>query len=383
MNATWWTNASDLDDEQKKVIALDPNGHHLVLGPPGSGKTNLLLLRATYLHRNGLKNLIVLAFGRVLKEFLASGSAHYPFDNNKIQTYVKWGATLLNENGVKLNEPNFEALRARLLLELSALADLDKPENQFDCILLDEAQDYSPDELEVISRFTSRLFAVGDSKQRISTEIDGALEAFQNKGATVSTLNVHYRNGMYVCRVADGIQNQIDSPHGLEATTNYDEENFPSTVVSTANIEIEDQVSQAVEQIKVQLTAYPDELIGVVCPRRSELALVAELIAKSDIADEVQVQTSDDEYAAFEVGRRVIVVSVNGAKGLEFRAAHLLGMDFVKNFRLQRKMCYTAVTRCKTSLSVYHHGSLPGWFENGLQACLPPPATASLDDLFK
>ncbi|WP_417432849.1 UvrD-helicase domain-containing protein [Kiloniella sp.] len=383
MAETWWTNASELDEEQKKVVALNPDGHHLILGPPGSGKTNLLLLRATYLYRNGLQNLVVLAFGRVLKEFLASGSAHYPFDNDKIQTYVKWGKTLLSENGITIDEPDFESLRARLLIELSTLAELNKPENQFDCILLDEAQDYSPNELEVISRFTTRLFAVGDSKQRISTEIDGALDSLKEKGATVSTLTTHYRNGVFVCRVADGIQNQIDSAAGLEATTNYDEESFPSTVISNTSIDIEDQVYQAVEQIKVQLDAYPDELIGVLCPRKSELATISELIQKSSIADKAHIQTSDDKYTAFEKERRVIVVSINGAKGLEFRAAHLLGMDLVKNFRLQKKMCYTAVTRCKTSLSVYHRGTLPGWFENGLQACSAPPTKPHLDDLFK
>ncbi|PLS19800.1 UvrD-helicase domain-containing protein [Neptunicoccus cionae] len=383
MAATWWTNATDLDDEQKKVVALNPDGHHLVLGPPGSGKTNLLLLRAAYLHRNGLNNLVVLAFGRVLKEFLASGSAHYPFTSDKIQTYVRWGLTLLGENGVDLDEPDFDALRERLLVELSTLADQEKPENQFDCILLDEAQDYSPKELEVISRFTSRLFAVGDSKQRISTPIDGALDTLKDKGATVSTLNAHYRNGMYVCRVADGIQGQIDSPDGLEATTNYDEDSFPSTVISAPDTKIEEQIERAIEQIKVQLDAYPDELIGVMCPRKSELAIISEHILKSEIADYVQVQRRDDEYAAIDGERRVIVVTINGAKGLEFRAAHLLGMEYVKKFPLQKKMCYTAVTRCKTSLSVYHGDSLPGWFENGLQACLPPPAAASLDDLFE
>ena len=385
MATTWWTNAADLDDEQKKVVALNPDGHHLVLGPPGSGKTNLLLLRAAYLHRNGLNNLVVLAFGRVLKEFLASGSAHYPFAGDKIQTYVKWGVTLLNENGVNLDEPDFDALRKRLLIELAALADHEKPENQFDCILLDEAQDYSPDELEVISRFTSRLFAVGDSKQRISTPVDGALDTLKNKGATISNLNAHYRNGMYICRVADGIQGQIDSPHGLEATSNYDEDSFPSTVDASPSTDITEQANQAIERIKLQLDAYPDELIGVMCPRKSELAVVAEHILKSDIADYVQVQRRDDEdeYAAIDDERRVIVVTINGAKGLEFRAAHLLGMEYVKNFPLQKKMCYTAVTRCKTSLSVYHGDSLPGWFENGLQACSPPPAATSLDDLFE
>jgi predicted AAA+ superfamily ATPase len=54
MESSWWKDISQLDEEQKKVISLDDDADHLVIGPPGCGKTNLLLLRASYLHKRGL-----------------------------------------------------------------------------------------------------------------------------------------------------------------------------------------------------------------------------------------------------------------------------------------------------------------------------------------
>ena len=42
MNDTWWVKQSQLDDDQKKVFTLPIDKDHLVKGPPGSGKTNLL-----------------------------------------------------------------------------------------------------------------------------------------------------------------------------------------------------------------------------------------------------------------------------------------------------------------------------------------------------
>lgn len=67
MEASWWKGSADLDDEQKKVVSLATDKDHLIVGPPGCGKTNLLLLRAAFLHRKGLKNIVVLSFGRVLR----------------------------------------------------------------------------------------------------------------------------------------------------------------------------------------------------------------------------------------------------------------------------------------------------------------------------
>ena len=46
---SWWFDISDLDEDQTDVIELPPDGNYLILGPPGSGKTNLLLIRAEYL----------------------------------------------------------------------------------------------------------------------------------------------------------------------------------------------------------------------------------------------------------------------------------------------------------------------------------------------
>src|SRR5438270_7537148 len=103
MQATWWTDPSELDPDQQKVVALGA-GNHLVVGPPGSGKTNLLLLRATFLHKKAITNTAVLTFGRVLNEFLATGVEHYPFARKKIKTYNSWGTRLLSEHGIKIDK---------------------------------------------------------------------------------------------------------------------------------------------------------------------------------------------------------------------------------------------------------------------------------------
>lgn len=382
VEASWWTDPKDLDADQRKVVTLSQSDDHLVIGPPGCGKTNLLLLRATYLHRQNVSNLVVLSFGRVLREFLATGSQHYPFASDKVQTYVRWGADLLRANGVVFEEgQKFEETRARLHDELLKLAKEGLRENVHDVILVDEAQDYSANEIELIRRFGDRIFAVGDRHQQISDKT-GALDKLVAMGSKRSVLTSHYRNGLKICRVADGIKNMIDHGDGLEATSNYDEASFPSTVEVFGDLTLDAQVAKAIPRIQTQLQAYPGEMIGVFCPRVEDLDRVRALLEVSPIASDLHVQRAG-AYSSFSPNRMVVLSTTMGAKGLEFRAVHILAADKLKKFPAQRNLTYTAVTRTKTSLSVYHDESLAGYFEKGLSACqLSKPPAPSLDELF-
>ncbi len=382
--STWWKKTSDLDDDQKKVISLPKDGDHLILGPAGCGKTNLLLLRATFLVKAGISDITILTFGRVLKEFLVTGATNYPFSPNKIQTYVHWGASLLAANGISFElSGEFSAVRARLLKGLTELANLGKRINVSDCILLDEAQDYSAEEIEVICSFADQIYAVGDERQRV-TDAKGGLSALEAKCGKPIELKHHYRNGLKICRVADGIRNEIDSEDGMEASSKYNEHEFESSVIPYRNLSLPDQAAVAITEIQNQLFAYPDEAICVLCPKQEDASSVAEILLSSKIKDHVQIQNFFGGYSAFDPNKRVIVTTLVSAKGLEFRAVHLLGMEKIHKFRKQQKnLAFTGVTRAKTSLRIYYDKSIPGYLEKGLGA-LDDASTSdpALDDLF-
>lgn len=382
MEASWWKSLSELDDDQRKVIALDDDADYLIVGPPGCGKTNLLLLRASYLYAKGVRNIKVLAFGRILKEFISAGTGHYPFAADKVQTFVHWAYEMLGANSIHVEEGgDFDAVRASLFEGLAQVAQQGAAENVFDVILLDEAQDYSAEEAALLHAFGARVFAVGDENQRI-TDQTGALQRLEELGASRINLRHHYRNGIKICRVADGIKNLLDDAKGMEATSNYDEATFPSTVEVLGGLGLADQVKEAIPRIKTQLQAYPGEMIGVLCPRTPELTEAIELLGQSEIAGDVQVQRAG-AYHAIAPDRPVIVTTVQGAKGLEFRAVHMLAAEKLKKYKTQRNLTYTAVTRAKTTLVVYHESGLAGYFEKGLRACeITKPVEPSLKDLF-
>jgi hypothetical protein len=68
---------------------------------------------------------------------------------------------------------------------------------------------------------------------------------------------------------------------------------------------------------------------------------------------------------------------------LEVRALHFAAAEYVKKVPHQRNVGFTAVTRAKTSLAIYHDGDLKGWFESAVAGMQPPKGPPTLGALFK
>src|ERR1700747_839025 len=117
MAGAWWIGESELDQYQKGVISLAAQGKHLVLVPPGSGKTNVLLLRANYLTLSGKPNIAIVVFTRTLRKFIASGGREYNFTPDKIMTCNKWQRDVLHQYGVTVNAPGDFAEQRKYLAE--------------------------------------------------------------------------------------------------------------------------------------------------------------------------------------------------------------------------------------------------------------------------
>jgi superfamily I DNA and RNA helicase len=145
MNETWWVDPSQLDDDQKQVVALPPDRDHLITGPPGSGKTNLLLLKATEIVRMGKPNVLILVFTRTLREFVASGVSHYAFGAEKIKTFAGWTSQFLREEGVEPEtDANFEAQRKKQVRQLTEVVSRRKHGQLWDAMFTTKGRIVSP-----------------------------------------------------------------------------------------------------------------------------------------------------------------------------------------------------------------------------------------------
>ncbi len=380
MDGTWWVGESELDDDQRNIIPLPLDEDILVTGPPGSGKTNLLLLRANYLYKAGQYNIAIITFTRSLREFIASGAEQYAFPDSKVMTCRRWQNELMRQygHGGIVSSGDFETDRKNALAAITSIADKFELSNIFDAILLDEAQDYIPDEIHLFARLAERLFCVADERQKIYDGED-SIEVVKEYVGKPHVLRFHYRNGAKICQVADEIAKGWHGYRPLVETSNYDEKANPSTVDSAQCSSLEEQIAMIVARLGIQRVTFPEQLIGVLCPTVSTMHVIGEAISKSEHADAAFLLHNSK---TFPLGKQVIVSTIHAAKGLEFRALHLAGCDELKSFGNNRRITFTAVTRVKTSLSVYYSGDLHDYFEAALRSLNPVSQPPDLDKVF-
>jgi superfamily I DNA/RNA helicase len=365
---SWWRDQSELDEYQRQVIGLPDEGSFLVKGPPGSGKTNLLLLRANYLTLRSHPNLAVVVFNATLREFIRSGADRYDFDVRNVQTSASLLDTLLREAGERIvGTKNFEQDRlARLdLAESVLLPRLSSP--PYDVILIDEAQDFLPREIALFRRLAHDLFMVADSRQRIYA-VDSPMDALERAVSRTLDLRFHYRNGLPICKVADAIGRTFS--HGydpIEPTCNY---NSPGLVPSVDVFQgsLDRQAAEIAERLALQRRTYPEGFLGVICPRAIEVRGIAEALIARGLGDLLCVQDRDVGYQAIQADKPIWLSTIHGAKGLEFRALHFAAAETVVSAQAsQKRLAYTAVTRAKTALSIYHDNRVPPFLDTSIQ----------------
>jgi hypothetical protein len=313
-------------------------------------------------------NLAVVVFNRTLSEFIRSGGENYDFDTDNVLTSHQFFDRLLAEAHVIYErEGSFDTVRKRRLAALNTAIPAGR-DPIYDLLLLDEAQDYLPGELHLFRSLAENLFMVADLRQQIypGQPVGDVLRAMVDR---VLPLRYHYRSGQVICQVADEIGRTFSGGYEpILPTCNYNSPDMrPSVEIFVGDIET--QAAEIGNRLRVQRRTYPEGFLGVICPRLAEVRAISEALSASGMGDDICVQDREDGYQRIQPDRPIWLSTIHSAKGLEFRAVHFAGAEYVKSFRAeQKRLAYTGVTRAKTSLVVYHHRALPPYFDAALNS---------------
>lgn len=381
MKGTWWKTLGELDPEQKKFVGLPMDGNYKLSGPPGCGKTNLLLLRAKFAAKKNLHNILFLTYASCLADYIRSGVGTH-FDPSLVMTYWKWARQHIQDYypaGLEEYEALFKIKndeaqkRARLIALLQKAYDGAPTHNLYEAIFLDEAQDLSAGEIAELSKLTTRLTIAGDNRQGVYKQDGMTADGFEDV-----PLKYHYRIGRRICTVADKLLPPMEGEPTLYDRCRYREDLNASDAEAVPYASAEDQYDALIERLHKQQRAFNGELLGIFFPKKKLLADFREYIAGMDIANEIAFHDLNDAAHTYASNKQIHAMTIHSAKGSEFTAAHIVRGEEIKFPLHHLEIIFTAVTRARTSVTLYYTEKLLA----PIRSAFATPTEAKMEDLF-
>ena len=239
----------------------------------------------------------------------------------------------------------------------------------YDALFIDESQDLLAEEVNLIAQWSPVIFFVGDDRQKIFENTEG-LDAVRNfvPPENERVLEFHYRVAPEICQVADRILLPSNGK-SLASTEHYSGPKPATVTIQPQALTKGQQLEITGQRLQQQIRVYGDlirqgDRLGVIVARKDDRDLVSnyleeipELAGKSKIIR--SKEDSDDDYdPSFDSDAPICILTVQGCKGLEFRAVHWLFADELSHHH-KPEHYYTVVTRAKTSLDICYTNALP------------------------
>ncbi|MDZ4315833.1 MAG: 3'-5' exonuclease [Azonexus sp.] len=213
-----------MDIQQEQLARSLGEGHRVIHGVAGSGKTLILGYRAEHLAKVCARPILVLCYNRTLAKRLACTIAAKGLaDKVLVHTFHQWCRAQLVAYNAGLPESNGDHnfYAADLVDRIIRAVDANIiPAGQYDAVLIDEGHDFQPAWLKLVAQMvnpsTNSLLVLYDDAQSIyGREKRGKLSfkslGIQAQGRT-TILKINYRNTQEVLELASGIASELLKP---------------------------------------------------------------------------------------------------------------------------------------------------------------------------
>lgn len=347
---TWLVTNGELTTDQLKAIELKPNRHRLILGAPGSGKTQILLHRARYLIDNfniKQERYHILVYTNVLKDYIESALHLLNIPPENISTFDHWVKEFHQEHlgrmpwNAQNNQPNFKMARQEVL---SFLQKNTSKYDFFDFILVDEGQDLDSVSFEILKRVSRHLTVCLDHKQQIYNEGSdekGILSILDIPQSSVYLLDALRCSPFIAQSAAKLIQNTTDRENFV-AQVRTQQTRRETPVLYLAK-DFNDERDHLIDIVRTRM--HNGESIGILFPTNRLVYGFAESFKKSGIAVEKPKEYSFNS-------NRPKLLTYHSAKGLTFDTIIMprlvtRSFNFINDEEQLRKLLFVGMTRAR------------------------------------
>ena len=354
-----------MDMHQEQIARSLGEGHRIIRGVAGSGKTLILAFRAEYLARVSVKPVLILCYangiaGR-LEDTMQSRGVE---DRVQVRTFHSWCYWMLRTYGIpapsERDYPDYEKRLAASVAEVVKAVDQGHiPTEQYDAVLIDEAHDFEPQWFALAAKMvnprTKALMVVYDDIQAIYKGRERPVWrqlGIEAQGRT-TVLKVNYRNTAQIVAFARRFASDVigapgtiaDDEHAVLLPEDAGRQGLMPDVRQCVSIDAEAHCisewflgrKNAGYEWPQMACLYPEHWVG---------ERVAQVLAKHDVPIDM-ARNNRNRVSTKRMAVRFL--SMHTAKGLEFPCVAIAGLGLLGRHGETVEECirltYVGVTR--------------------------------------
>ncbi|MBB5350269.1 hypothetical protein HNR46_000493 [Haloferula luteola] len=356
-----------LDLQQEQLARNLGEGHRVIHGVAGSGKTLILGYRCLQLAEALARPALVLCYNislaARLRRFIEVRGLE---EKIRVHHFHEWCGEMLKSYHVPVL-PGEDPIWERQVR--SVIAGVEKgfiPRGQYGAVLIDEGHDFEPEWLRLVTQMvdpaTDSFLLLYDDAQSIYRKSRGlgfSLSSVGVKAAGRTTiLRLNYRNSREILKFA------YDFAHGAMGPQGADEDHIPLIEPATAGLSGPepvfrmgaDEPEYAVRCVKAWLEyGVPANEIAVIYFKGQQGKGIAKRLKRQGV--DFLWMGSSAWRKKYDPGQpKVTVVSAHSSKGLEFQAVVVVGVGELEEVSEEpveaTRLLYVAMTRAKRLLTV-------------------------------